>query len=326
MISILFFLFSSFLSFNIVSLIIPFLNRFFLDLPNKRSSHSSATPRGAGIAFVLVSCLICIIAIIFRDFLPPGSFSLSLAPLVALPLASAGFLDDRYNLPSAFRFSVQVLTVLLVFMITPLATFSLSLPAIFFLLLIATSIINFTNFMDGVDGLVAGCMIILLSVSAIQLSSSWLSWAFVGSLFGFLLWNWSPAKVFMGDVGSTFLPVLFIAHILNYSSWLDAFSLLLVATPLLGDSFFCLIRRLFALHPIFKAHRLHLFQRLHQSGWSHGQVSGLYVFATLVLALAHLFSNFTVVFVLAVSELFVGLWLDQHQAVSFRHASQDYLN
>jgi len=108
----------------------------------------------------------------------------------------------------------------------------------------------------------------------------------VGALLGFLLWNWSPAKVFMGDVGSTFLGAVFAGLVLQASSWPQALALLLVAMPLLADACLCVPRRLLAGQRVFQDHRLHLFQRLHQAGWPHARVSLTYIAATAVLAVA----------------------------------------
>ncbi|QNJ12206.1 glycosyl transferase 4 family protein [Synechococcus sp. M16.1] len=176
--------------------------------------------------------------------------------------------------------------------------------------------------MDGLDGLVAGCMALIIAAMAIVLDAPWPLWALVGSLLGFLPWNWSPAKVFMGDAGSTFLGAVFACLVLQATSWADAFGCLLVATPLLGDAFFCLLRRLLAGHRVFQAHRLHLFQRLHQAGWPHCRVSLTYVAATALLALAMVTGGWPLVFVFAVVELLLGVWLDQKFAVSFSVASK----
>jgi len=154
---------------------------------------------------------------------------------------------------------------------------------------------------DGLDGLVTGCMSVTIA-------------AMVGSLLGFLLWNWSPAKVFMGDVGSTFLGAVFAGLVLQASSWPEAFGYLLVATPLLGDACLCVPRRLLAGQRVFQAHRLHLFQRLHQAGWPHARVSLAYIAATAVFAVAMLAGGWPWVFGLAVVELLVGVWLDQRVA------------
>ncbi len=134
--------------------------------------------------------------------------------------------------------------------------------------------------------------------------------------------NWSPAKVFMGDVGSTFLGAVFAAFVLQASSWSGAFALLLVATPVLGDACLCVPRRLMAGQRVFQAHRLHLFQRLHQVGWSHARVSSLYIAATALLAIAYLWGGLPWVITFAVLELLIGIWLDQQVAVPFAVASR----
>ncbi|MCP9880262.1 glycosyl transferase, partial [Cyanobium sp. A1C-AMD] len=181
---------------------------------------------------------------------------------------------------------------------------------------------NFTNFMDGLDGLVAGCMAVALAAVALRLAAPWPIWALVGALLGFLIWNWSPAKVFMGDVGSTFLGAVFVGLALQAPSWPGALGLLLVATPLLGDAFLCVPRRLLAGQRVFQAHRLHLFQRLHQAGWPHARVSSLYIGATAVLALALLWGGLPWLITLAFFELLLGVWLDQRVAVPFAIASR----
>ena len=178
--------------------------------------------------------------------------------------------------------------------------------------------------MDGLDGLVAGCMLIIISFASIHLDVPLSLWALVGSLFGFLIWNWSPASVFMGDVGSTFLGAILVLLVLHSPTWSDALSLLLVATPLLGDACICVLRRVISGQPVFQAHRLHLFQRLHQAGWSHARVSTLYVVATAFLCIS-LVSGGGLFWVssIAALELLLGVWLDQHVAVPFAEASRN---
>jgi len=246
-------------------------------------------------------------------------------------LAVVGLLDDRHNLPASWRYGVQLLTAAFIFGSSPLVQrfgFAVAsgtwllLPVIALLVIGVTAVINFTNFMDGLDGLVAGCMAVIIAALAIALAAPWPLWALVGSLLGFLLWNWSPAKVFMGDVGSTFLGAVFAGLVLQASSWPEALGFLLVATPLLGDACLCVPRRLLAGQRVFQAHRLHLFQRLHQAGWPHARVTLTYIVATVVLALAMLAGGWPWVLGLAVLELLVGLWLDQRVAVPFAVASQ----
>ncbi|WP_341880141.1 glycosyltransferase family 4 protein [Synechococcus sp. UW140] len=286
-------------------LLIPLLSRRLLDQPNARSSHKLPTPRGGGVAFVLVA----------SGFALPFGFALPAAlPLITLPLAIVGFLDDRHNLPASLRYGVQVLTALFLLWISPLSANAPGFWVWLLLLIAATAVINFTNFMDGLDGLVAGCMAVVLAVAGL--------WPLVGALLGFLLWNWSPAKVFMGDVGSTFLGAVFAGVVLQQTSFSAALALLLVATPLLADACLCVPRRLLAGQRIFQAHRLHLFQRLHQAGWCHAHVSSLYIAATVVLAIAHLAGGLAWVIGFALAVLLIGVWLDQHVAVGFAVASK----
>ena len=303
--------------------LLPQLSRRLLDQPNARSSHSQPTPRGGGVAFVLVAAAasaICWFGGAFsgQPALTGSQLAMAALPLLALPLAVVGFLDDRHNLSPGLRYGVQLATALLMILVSPLPLPWLALPLV---LIAATAVINFTNFMDGLDGLVAGCMAVAIGAVAIALSAPLPVWALVGSLLGFLLWNWSPAKVFMGDVGSTFLGAVFAGLVLQAPSWLDALGLLLVATPLLGDACICVPRRVLAGQRVFQAHRLHLFQRLHQAGWPHARVSSLYIAGTVVLAAALLAGGWPWVVGLAVVELFVGFLLDRHVAVPFAVAS-----
>jgi UDP-N-acetylmuramyl pentapeptide phosphotransferase/UDP-N-acetylglucosamine-1-phosphate transferase len=241
-------------------------------------------------------------------------------PLLCLPLALVGFLDDRHNLPAALRYGVQVVTAVVLLLISPWHLPSIGLLPWLLLLIAGTAVINFTNFMDGLDGLVAGCMVVLFAVAALNGMPA--LWPLVGALLGFLIWNWSPAKVFMGDVGSTFLGAVFAGLVLQAPSWPEALGLLLVATPLLGDACLCVPRRLLAGQQVFQAHRLHLFQRLHQAGWPHARVSSLYIGATAVLALALLWGGLLWLITLAAFELLLGIWLDQRVAVPFAIASR----
>ena len=197
----------------------------------------------------------------------------------------------------------------------------LFLVALALLLIAVTAVINFTNFMDGLDGLVAGCMAVSIAALAIDLIAPWSLWALLGSLLGFLIWNWSPAKLFMGDVGSTFLGAVFAGLVLQASSWTEAFGYLLVATPCWRMLASCL-RRLLAGQRVFQAHRLHLFQRLHQAGWTHARVSLTYVAVTSLLSFALLVGGWLWVFGLAVVALLFGVWLDQRVAVPFSVASK----
>jgi UDP-N-acetylmuramyl pentapeptide phosphotransferase/UDP-N-acetylglucosamine-1-phosphate transferase len=275
------------------------------------------------VVFVLLALVASLLACLLRSAPLLSTLPLVVSPFMAVPLALVGFLDDRYNISAGWRYGVQLSTALVVTLTSPLLAPSFSLlPLVVFLSIAVTAVINFTNFMDGLDGLVAGCMVVVISAAAIQLAAPWSTWALVGALLGFLFWNWSPASVFMGDVGSTFLGGVFAIFVLQASTWLEALALLLVATPLMADACLCVLRRLIAGHRLLQAHRLHLFQRLHQAGWSHARVSSVYISATALLAMALVWHGLPWLITLAAIEILVGFWLDQQVAVPFLVASR----
>nr|WP_186519274.1 glycosyl transferase [Synechococcus sp. PROS-9-1] len=315
--------FSAAVSWCLLLVLIPCLHRRLLDQPNERSSHRRPTPRGGGVAFVVVASVASALALLVSSGSTSAPLPLVAAPLLALPLALVGFLDDCHNLPASWRYGVQLSSAVVVVLASPLVAPSFDLlPLLVMLVIAVTAVINFTNFMDGLDGLVAGCVAVAMTAAAFRLTTPWPIWALVGALLGFLLSNWSPAKVFMGDVGSTFLGAVFALLVLQSSTWSEALALLLVATPLLGDACLCVPRRLMAGQQVINAHRLHLFQRLHQAGWPHARVSSLYVVATAVLSIALLLGGLPWVIALAALELLIGIWLDQHVAVPFAVASR----
>lgn len=253
----------------ISGLLVGQLGRFgWLDRPNARSSHRCNTPRGGGLAIVLAAV-----------GLAPALEPLLLLPL---PLALVGLADDRLDLPAALRLPVQLLTGLALARLVG----NWPLQAALVGALLATGIINAVNFMDGLDGLVSSCLLVWFVLAAVVLQVPVL-WLLAGALLGFLLWNWSPARLFMGDVGSTYLGAVVAGVLLLVARQGPAPTvlLLLAALPLLGDAGWCLLRRAWARQPLWQAHRLHLYQRLQQAGWSHAQVAALYCLCTLALAL-----------------------------------------
>jgi UDP-N-acetylmuramyl pentapeptide phosphotransferase/UDP-N-acetylglucosamine-1-phosphate transferase len=147
-------------------------------------------------------------------------------------------------------------------------------------------------------------------------------WPVAGALLGFLAWNWSPAKVFMGDVGSTWIGAVFAGMVLQQPDPLEAISLLLVGFPLLGDALICVLRRLRAGQPVFQAHRLHLFQRLQRGGWPHAKVSIFYGSATLLLALARRLGGAGALTPLIGAEILIALWMERNHAVTFKDGAK----
>jgi Fuc2NAc and GlcNAc transferase len=260
-------------------------NYLVLDIPNIRSSHSQPTPRGGGLGFVIA------FAITSGIYSGLGWGNYWGWWLVLLPLLIVAIIDDYGDVPASLRYLVQLSTAL-----GAIALFGYvhlpgvtnqglvaTLGGILLTIVAITAMINFFNFMDGLDGLVASCTAIELGWLAIYLHQPGL-WLLVAALLGFLYWNWSPAKIFMGDIGSTFLGAIVALVILSsreqpYYLW-TAFGMTL---PLISDAIYTLACRLSNRENIFEAHRTHIYQRLQQKGWSHSQVAVSYGVLTFLI-------------------------------------------
>jgi UDP-N-acetylmuramyl pentapeptide phosphotransferase/UDP-N-acetylglucosamine-1-phosphate transferase len=281
------------LSVVLVKILIAQFQKDLLDLPNERSSHTQPTPRGGGLGFIVSFLLVTGLASLF-DAMPDAIIPIG-AWLCLIPLVMISFLDDWKPLPVSIRYLVQLLVVFAI-VIAGLGAFPF-LPnqvnsivsetgAILLTVIGMTALINFYNFMDGLDGLVAGTAIVQLGFLAIWSGNSSL-WILVAAVMGFLVWNWQPAKIFMGDSGSTFIgAAIAIALLSKNSTRPDVWSALSITLPITLDTIYTLFRRLLRRENIFQAHRSHLYQQLHQSGWSHGQVASLYITASLLLSLS----------------------------------------
>ena len=173
----------------ILKVLIPIFRSRLLDHPNARSSHTLPTPRGGGVVFVMLTLLASASALLLSA---PNISVVSWLPLLAMPLAFIGLMDDIRDCSAWLRYGVQVATAIPMVLVSSLVIPWFTLP----LLVVAiTAAINFTNFMDGLDGLVAGCMVVTLAAISVAIDAPWPLFVLVSSLLGFLLWNWSPAKV-----------------------------------------------------------------------------------------------------------------------------------
>ena len=125
--------------------------------------------------------------------------------------------------------------------------------------------------MDGIDGILTSCMIVIFVSSSFIIFDS--IWGLIGSLIGFLFWNWNPSKIFMGDIGSNFLGGVLIWIILNTTSINNSLALILISLPLILDPLICLLIRFLNKENIFNPHSKHLYQRLVKGGLSHQMVA-----------------------------------------------------
>ncbi|CAN5587153.1 glycosyltransferase family 4 protein [soil metagenome] len=280
------------------------LHKEFLDIPNERSSHTEPIPHGAGLIIVLI----CLISYIPVSLYVTGTYSWGYF-VGGLLVAIISFLDDIRWVPFGWRLLVHSIAAILLIVdvdtwhgITMLGHLTFGNFGYVLTFLWVVWMINSYNFMDGIDGLaglqavIAGTgwviMCYLVEMPALTLYSGIIA----AASLGFLLHNWNPANIFMGDVGSAFLGYTFAAlPLLGRTVAVKNIDLLPIAAVLfvwlfLFDSMITLLRRAFRGERIWKAHREHLFQRLVSSGLSHRTVTILYGVLASILCLSVLVS------------------------------------
>ena len=294
------------------------LSKKFIDIPNKRSLHIIPTPRGGGIIFIFISIISSLIYILIYGFTKE-----LIIPFLILPLGIIGFIDDYFTLKPKVKYLSQLLTCIFIY---PTSNLFIGLTInnlygfilFLFIIIFLTAVINFVNFMDGIDGLVASCMFISISTTCIVLEIEQSYLFLLSSLIAFILLNWHPAKLFMGDSGSTFLAAINISLICMSNDFIEAFNLLLILSPLLIDPFICVLRRIFYRQNIFLPHRLHLYQRLNLKGINQEKICLIYITSTSLIAISNIFLDlrFTLSFVLIT--FLLGIYFDQVIAEPFK--------
>lgn len=217
--------------------------------------------------------------------------------LCAVPVALTGFLDDLKGLPVKYRLPVHLLsafTALSLLGPVPEPFFGgwIVLPAFLQSLLLIVALVwllNLYNFMDGIDGLATvQCMFVSASAGFLLIGQQTeLAWVCAGlfvSCLGFLLLNAPPAKLFMGDVGSTFLGFFLglIALISHYQGSLSVWVWVLLMGSFIADTTFTLLRRAFRGQSVIEGHSTHAYQHLARRSGSHTAVVGMYTAVNIV--------------------------------------------
>lgn len=257
--------------------------RKVLDIPNERSSHTQPTPRGGGIG-ILAGVIIAgaVYTAMIKDY------HLLLILLLSFIIGMVGMADDlKGGLHTGLRFAIQIACALaLMYYLGPIEVlpfphpldFNLHLWGYLFGVIWLVGVTNIFNFLDGIDGyagmqsLLAGWALAVIDwggpVGMIGLFAA-------SASMGFLFFNWHPAKIFMGDVGSSFLGFLFAAlpfYIQSFTRTDFFFATGIFLWFFLADGVFTIIRRVLKKEKIWVAHRSHLYQRLVISGLSHSRV------------------------------------------------------
>ncbi|KGX37565.1 MraY family glycosyltransferase [Burkholderia pseudomallei] len=240
------------------------------DIPNDRSLHTRPTPRVGGWGIVPV----CVVAIVW---LAPRMWLIAVA---AGALAALSQLDDRRGLPARIRFAAHLAAVVALIVAYPVAAPWWLLAGVGFAMVWLT---NLYNFMDGADGLAGGMALFGFGAyAAAGLAGAHPSpdlvtggAAIAGAALGFLLLNFHPAKLFLGDAGS--IPLGFMAGALGYWGWHEAVWPIwfpaMVFSPFIADASVTLLRRLLRGEKFWQAHREHYYQRMVRSGVGHGRTA-----------------------------------------------------
>jgi Fuc2NAc and GlcNAc transferase len=263
-----------------------------LDVPNERSSHVTPTPRGGGIAFV-TSSLIGFLLLLLSDALNRTDlFALCCAGVI---VAIAGHLDDRQKISGAtVRLVLHTLSAIILIIGVGIPselalfdrTINTGIVGSILGVVYLVWLLNLFNFMDGTDGIAASETIFVALAGAFLnyqvLSDANHSAAAVilaASTFGFLLYNWSPAKIFMGDVGSGYLGIvigglsLIAANQDHDLLWVW----IILLAAFVSDATVTLIRRLLRKQKPHVAHRSHAYQHLAIRFHSHPKVALLFL-------------------------------------------------
>jgi UDP-N-acetylmuramyl pentapeptide phosphotransferase/UDP-N-acetylglucosamine-1-phosphate transferase len=245
-------------------LLTPAGRRIALDTPNERSLHAQRVPRTGGIAIAAGVAAACVLV-------PPG---LPVILAAAAALAAVSFADDIAGLPTPARLAVHVAAAAAVIALE----LGYAEPVFFTLfLLVIVWMTNLYNFMDGSDGLAGGMAVFGFGAYAVaaQLSGAApfaaLCAALAAAAAGFLVFNFHPARLFMGDGGS--VPLGFLSGALGLWGWSrghwPVWFPLLVFAPFICDATLTLLRRLLRRERVWQAHRDHYYQRLVRMGFGH---------------------------------------------------------
>jgi len=275
------------------------------DIPNERSSHSTPTPRGGGLAIIIVFYFGLFY---FKEGLDSRLFY---ALFCAAPIALISLMDDIFALSSRIRFFVQSVSAVMAlyilggvtsidFIVFELHGWWLNIVAFIAMIWLT----NLYNFLDGIDGY-AGSEAVVVGLGLSLFFYNPLGLVIVTACLGFLLFNWHKASIFMGDVGSATLGFIFAVFVFYDTGHGNIYIWLILLSLFWFDATLTLVRRYRNGETITKAHKKHAYQRLIQSGWSHDKVvwSSL-VFNLIFFVLLYFVENVLIVFMLNIIALY----------------------
>ena len=307
----------------LILLLISFLLTYFIKnymikkslvaVVNERSSHTTPTPHGGGIAISL-TWFVGLVYLFFTNQIEQNFFY---ALLCGAIISIVSFFDDIYELSPKLRLLIQALVAIsgLYFLggfeTLTFGIFDISNPILtnIFAFFMIIWFINLYNFLDGINGY-AGSEALFLALAGFVLFGGNHFLVLAVATIGFLYWNWNKAKIFMGDVGSTLLGyniaifTIYYANqeLSNFWIWIILFGVYWF------DATLTLIRRKLNKEKLSQAHKKHAYQRLTQAGWSHYRVTNYSIGLNLILFLIVYFvSNISVALVLSMILLILSM-------------------
>lgn len=247
-----------------------------VDVPNERSSHIIPTPRGGGLAIV-ASWFTGITLLFLSDFIES---KLYFALMAGVLLAIVSLIDDIFDLTPYIRLLTQAITASLAFYFlggieaVDISGLNITSPIILYPLALIGIVwfINLFNFLDGIDGY-ASLEAIIVAIILLIFSSNLINLILIGSVAGFLFWNWPKARIFMGDIGSTQLGFILVTLGIYFhnQAQLSIIHWIMLTSLFWFDATLTLFRRWRNKEKLSVAHRKHSYQRAVQSGLTHQQ-------------------------------------------------------
>ena len=284
-------------------------------VPNARSSHSTPTPQGAGAVMVVAVFVNWIILFVHHhDLVNWRDYGVLVA---AFAIAVISWLDDRAHVSFKWRLVVHFIAAGMAVYALPdsAAIFRDWLPLWLERALMAVGLVwfmNLFNFMDGIDGM-NGTLTTTIALGISIVTPTWIDWqlslVLVPIAIGFLIWNWQPAKIFMGDVGSVTLGYLvgwLLLRLALSGNYIPA--VILVAYPI-ADTTITLLRRVSQGEQFWEPHRRHFFQKAVRSGMTHAGVVKCVWLLQIFLILMALWATYRRISPAVLTILAVAAWL-----------------
>jgi Fuc2NAc and GlcNAc transferase len=309
-----------------------------MDVPNERSSHAMPTPRMGGVPMVAAA----IFPLGCWAWLAAGEMfhvrGLPHTMIFALSMSVLGFWDDLRSLSPLFRFLVQIAAAILaLWAVSVLLPKTLPtgwmLPGVAWIVVGAFWIVwmlNLYNFMDGIDGLAGGeaavSALFFFLIFAYYGESGWaMANLFVAAAsMGFLVHNWPPARVFMGDAGSAFLGAFFGMQsiVAPLATSVPFPVLVLPLANFILDTTVTLVRRIWRGEKWYQPHRSHFYQRMTKLGMSHSKVTGVELISVVLSCVAAVWylrsglpGRFATVAFVMIGLVAGGIWISRKERV-----------